>query len=141
MHVQPLPGASLMPDPMSFIDWLIPAVIIAALFAVALHSRQFGRSVAGFVAGNRCAGRYLLCVSHASSQVGVITLVWFFQQYFDAGFTSIWWRFIEGPAMIAIALTGWVIYRFRETRALTLAQFLERRYSRSFRVFCGVIAF
>jgi solute:Na+ symporter, SSS family len=126
---------------MSWIDWLLPTALFAVLLAVGIHSRQYGRSVAGFLAGNRCAGRYLLCVSHASSQVGVITLVWFFQQYYDAGFTSIWWGFLENPVMIVIALTGWVVYRFRETRALTLAQFLEQRYSRSFRVFCGVVAF
>ncbi len=131
---------SLSP-PMSWIDWSIPLALFAVLLAVGIHSRRYGRSVAGFLAGNRCAGRYLLCVSHASSQVGVITLVWFFQQYYDAGFTSIWWGFLENPVMIAIALTGWVVYRFRETRALTLAQFLEQRYSRNFRVFCGIVAF
>jgi SSS family solute:Na+ symporter len=134
-------AATGLTPPMSFVDWLIPASLFAVLLAVGIHSRRYGRSVAGFLAGNRCAGRYLLCVSHASSQVGVITLVWFFQQYYDAGFTSIWWGFLENPVMIVIALTGWVVYRFRETRALTLAQFLEQRYSRNFRVFCGVVAF
>ena len=142
MHHGVLPSiASLPVQPMHWIDWLIPAALFAVLLAVGIHSRRYGRSVAGFLAGNRCAGRYLLCVSHASSQVGVITLVWFFQQYYDAGFTSIWWGFLENPVMIVIALTGWVVYRFRETRALTLAQFLEQRYSRSFRVFCGIVAF
>jgi len=29
------------------------------------------------------------------------------------------------PAGAVILLTGWCYYRFRETRALTLAQFLE----------------
>jgi SSS family solute:Na+ symporter len=67
--------------------------------------------------------------------------VWYFQQYYDTGFTSIWWGLVENPLMIVIALTGWVAYRFRETRALTLAQFLEIRYSKSFRVFCGFVAF
>ena len=38
-------------------------------------------------------------------------------------------------------MSGWVIYRFRSTRCLTLAQFFEKRYSRRFRIFTGLVAF
>jgi SSS family solute:Na+ symporter len=38
-------------------------------------------------------------------------------------------------------MSGWVIYRFRSTRCLTLAQFFEKRYSRNFRIFAGIVAF
>ena len=126
---------------MTLIDWLIPAALFATLVAFALRTRRYSDSVSGFLAANRCAGRYLVCVAYNMAQVGIITLVWYFQQYYDTGFTSIWWGLVENPLMIVIALTGWVAYRFRETRALTLAQFLEVRYSKSFRVFCGFVAF
>ena len=126
---------------MTLIDWLIPAALFAVLVFAALRTRKYSDSVSGFLAANRCAGRYLVCVAYNMAQVGIITLVWYFQQYYDTGFTSIWWGLVENPLMIVIALTGWVAYRFRETRALTLAQFLEIRYSRGFRVFCGLIAF
>ena len=126
---------------MTLIDWLIPAALLAVLVFAALRTRRYSDTVSGFLAANRCAGRYLVCVAYNMAQVGIITLVWYFQQYYDTGFTSIWWGLVENPLMIVIALTGWVAYRFRETRALTLAQFLEIRYSRGFRVFCGFIAF
>jgi len=38
-------------------------------------------------------------------------------------------------------MSGWVIYRFRSTRCLTLSQFFEKRYSRKFRIFTGIVAF
>ena len=129
------------PMRMTLIDWLIPAALFAVLVAFSLRTRRYSNSVSGFLAANRCAGRYLVCVAYNMAQVGIITLVWYFQQYYDTGFTSIWWGLVENPLMIVIALTGWVAYRFRETRALTLAQFLEIRYSRSFRIFCGFVAF
>jgi SSS family solute:Na+ symporter len=43
------------------------------------------------------------------------------------------------PLQLLIALSGWVAYRYRETRAMTLAQFFQMRYSRNFRVFAGVV--
>jgi SSS family solute:Na+ symporter len=126
---------------MTLIDWLIPAALFVVLLASVLRVRRHASSVSGFLAANRCAGRYLVCVAFNMAQVGIITLVWYFQQYYDTGFTSIWWGLVENPLMIVIALSGWVIYRFRETRALTLAQFLEIRYSRGFRIYCGMVAF
>ena len=40
-----------------------------------------------------------------------------------------------------MAITGFVVYRYRQTRALTLAQFFEMRYSRNFRFVTGVLGF
>jgi len=39
------------------------------------------------------------------------------------------------PVGLFLAISGWVIYRFRETRALTLAEFFERRYGGPLRQF------
>ena len=123
------------------IDWFFVATLLVVLTSAAIYTQRFAGSVSGFLAANRCAGRYLISVAFNMAQLGVITLVWYFQQNYDVGYTSIWWGLMEGPAMIIIALTGWVIYRFRRTRAMTLAQFFEMRYSKNFRVFAGLIAF
>ena len=126
---------------LSALDWIIISAFLAGLAATALATNRYARTVSGFLAADRCAGRYLIAVSYGMAQLGVISLVWFWQQYYDVGFTSIWWGFMENPALIVIALSGWVVYRFRQTRALTMAQFFELRYSRRFRVFAGFVAF
>ena len=123
------------------LDWIIVAAFLVGLAVAAIATNRYARTVSGFLAAERCAGRYLIAVSYGMAQLGVITMVWFWQQYYDVGFTNIWWGFMENPAMILIALSGWVVYRFRQTRALTMAQFFELRYSRRFRVFAGLVAF
>ncbi len=123
------------------LDWAIVAGLLAVLSIGALTTQRYATSVSGFLAANRCAGRYLISVAFNMAQLGVITLVWYFQLNYEVGFSSIWWGLMEGPAAIVIALTGWVIYRFRRTRAMTLAQFFEMRYGKSFRVFGGLVAF
>ena len=126
---------------MQSIDWLIVLGVLAVLTVAALRTRRHAGSVAGFLAAERCGGRYLITVANNAAMVGVISLVWFFEQNFDVGFTTMWWQLMEGPALIVMALSGWVYYRYRQTRVLTLAQFFDTRYGRSFRVFAGLIAF
>ena len=125
----------------STLDWSIVIAFVGVLIATAILANSLSRGVSGFLTADRCAGRYLVTVAYNMAQVGVITLVWYFQLGYDVGFTQIWWGYFEGPSLILLAITGWVIYRFRETRAMTLAQFFELRYSKRFRVMSGGVAF
>jgi SSS family solute:Na+ symporter len=125
---------------MHFIDWSILVVSVLFITAVAVYTKRYTTSVADFLAADRCAGRYMLCVAGGMSSLGAISIVAMFEMYYAAGFTAAWWKMIYFPASLLIALSGWVSYRFRETRAMTLAQFFEMRYSRNFRVFAGILA-
>ena len=123
------------------LDWGIIIAFMLVLAGAAWSTHKHTRSVSGFLAAERCGGRYLICVANEISKVGVISLVWFFEISYEVGFSSLWWRLMEEPALIVIALSGWVAYRFRQTRAMTLAEFFEKRYSRNFRVFAGILAY
>jgi len=123
------------------VDWLIVFGLLALLSVGALYTTRYTRSVSAFLTANRCGGRYLIGMAFAMAGTGVISLVYWFEIYYEAGFTAYWWSSLTEPALIVIALSGWIVYRFRQTRAMTLAQFFEMRYSRNFRVFAGLLAF
>ncbi len=126
---------------MHALDWWIVAALVVVLFAAALSTRRYTRSVGAFLVANRCGGRYIISMANAMAGLGVITLVGLFEQNYRVGFTAIWWNTLTEPVLVVMALSGWVLYRFRQTRAMTLAQFFEMRYSRNFRVFTGLVAF
>ena len=117
---------------------LLPLVVVAWLV---LRTRRYTRSVADFMAANRCANRYLLCTAQGETIYGLISAVAGFEMLYVAGFTIIWWQKLTVVSSLLLALSGYVVYRYRQTRALTLSQFLEQRYSRNFRVFAGLVAF
>ncbi len=119
------------------LDVGIILLIVAIIGGFALHTRRYTRSVADFLSANRCAGRYLLTIASGMSGIGAISIVALWEQFHQAGFTAVFWGQMLAPIGMLMALSGWIIYRYRETRALTLAQFLEMRYSRRFRVFAG----
>lgn len=123
------------------LDWGIVLALLATLFGAAFYTNRYAKSVSTFLAAGRCGGRYLIAMAFAAAGTGVISLVYWFEIYYEAGYTAYWWSSLTEPALIVIALSGWIVYRFRQTRALTLAQFFETRYSRNFRVFAGLVAF
>jgi SSS family solute:Na+ symporter len=123
------------------IDWLVVVVFILALTLVAASTKRFTKSVADFLAANRCAGRYLISTADGMVAFGLTSVIMFFEMFYEAGFTAQWWQLGLTPFITVLYLTGWVVYRFRRTRSLTLLQFFELRYSKRFRIFVGVLSF
>ncbi len=126
---------------MAWIDWLLIIFPLMLILGIGLYTRQYMRSVADFLSGGRLAGRYLLAVARGEMQAGAVVFVASFELISNSGFSMGWWSWIQFPVWFLVAISGFVIYRYRETRAMTLAQFFEIRYSRSFRVFTGILGF
>ena len=124
-----------------FIDWSIVAVFTSTLLGFALIAQKYNKSVADFLAAGRCAGRYVITVNEGATGIDVISIVALFQMYYIAGFVPLWWGFYNNLVLVLITLTGWVIYRFRQTRALTMGQFFELRYSKGLRIASGLLAY
>ena len=69
----------------------------------------------------------MLTVSSGTEWIGAINIVAMFEVYYTSGFPAMWWVMLASPAIVYMSITGWGVYRFRETRAMTLAQFLDMR--------------
>lgn len=113
----------------------------AAIMTAVLMTRRRMRGVADYLSAGRSAGRYLLTISAGIAGLGAITVVANLEMGYQAGFAMSWWGLTMSLFQVLVVVTGWVNYRFRRTRALTLAEFFERRYSRKFRIFAGSVAF
>lgn len=126
---------------LALLDWLMMILPLVAVIAIGIKARRHMRSVADFMAGGRVAGRYLVAVSDGMAAMGLITVVAVFEFYYKSGFAIGHWNNLAVPVWLFINLTGYIVYRFRETRAMTMAQFFEIRYSKRFRVFTGVLCY
>ena len=122
-----------------WIDWTIVFGTAIFFLILALITKKYTRSATDFLAANRCAGRYLLTLADSVSGLGAVSVIALFQMNYNVGFASGWWGSLTIPVVMLMMLSGWVVYRYRETRVLTMAQFFEIRYSRNFRVFAGII--
>lgn len=125
---------------LSLLDWSIVVGFVAFLIGMAYAAQRYTRSVSGFLAADRSAGRYLLTLADGMAGLGAIAVIANFEKFYQAGFAASWWGLMMGPLGMIAALSGWVAYRYRETRAMTMAQYFEMRYSRKFRVYAGILA-
>ena len=126
---------------MTYIDWLIVVVPSIVVVAAAVYVRRYTRTASDFLTAGRSAGRYLVSTADGMGATGLITAVGLFEVFYNSGFSIMWWSQLQAPILMFIAILGFVVYRYRETRAMTMAQYFEMRYSRRLRVFMGMLAF
>ena len=124
---------------MHWIDWLIVMIPLGIVAVVAFKAQRYVTGVSDFLVAGRVANRYVVAVAEMAAGMGLISALAIFEMYYKSGFAYGFWGTLGTPITMLVFLTGFGIYRFRETRAMTLGQFLEIRYSKRFRVFTGIL--
>jgi Na+/proline symporter len=124
---------------MHWIDWCITIIPVAFVLWLAFYTRRYARGVAAFLVAGRVAGRYVISIGDLEVGLGLYTLVMLVEMKYQTGYALMFWEYMVAPLGIAMALTGYCIYRYRETKALSMGQFLEVRYNRPFRIFASIL--
>ena len=124
---------------MGILDYCIVVIPVLFVLAAAWYTRRYVKGVADFLAAGRVAGRYIISVADLANGLAIISLVAYVEEHYRTGFSLAFWNNILMPLGLFLGMTGYCTYRFRETRALSIGQFLEMRYSRSFRIFAAAL--
>lgn len=125
---------------MSWIDWVIMIIPICMIMGLAFYTPRFVRGVSDFLSCGRLCGRYVLSLGDVASALSIIGLVAFIEQAYKTGFALSFWGGIMIPLSVVLSMTGFCVYRFRETRAMSMGQFMEIRYgSRAMRFFAAAL--
>ncbi|MGE9294432.1 MAG: sodium:solute symporter family protein, partial [Puniceicoccales bacterium] len=124
---------------MHTIDWLIVIIPTFVVLSLAVYSRRYVRGVVDFLAAGRVAGRYVISAGDLTAGLSVITLVALVESKYQVGYALTFWEYLTVPVGIIMGLTGYCVYRFRETRSLSIGQFLEMRYNRPLRIVAATI--
>ncbi|MGE4564418.1 MAG: sodium:solute symporter [Victivallaceae bacterium] len=122
---------------MNIWDYLIVLLPLAAVICLAVKTQKYARSVADYLSAGRLCGRYVISVADVVTGLSVIGLVAAAEVNYQTGFALSFWQNLLMPLTVIMSLTGYCFYRFRETRAMSLGQFLELRYDRKFRIFAA----
>ena len=118
-------------------DYLIIIIPMICVYSLGLYVRRYIRGVSDFLSAGRVCGRYLITVGDVANALSIITLIAYVEVHYRTGFALGFWQAIMTPISIFLSLSGYCIYRFRETKAMSIGQFIEMRYSRNLRIFAS----
>ena len=124
---------------MHWIDWVIVAVPLFVVLYLGLKSQRYVHGVAGFLAADRVAGRYVVAVASGEAAMGLISIIAMIERDYSSGIGFTFWDRTIIPLTLIFALTGYCTYRFRETKAMSLGQFLDMRDNRPFRIIAAFL--
>ena len=119
------------------LDWLIIVLPVAFVLYMGWYSRRYVVQVSDFLSAGRLCGRYLISVADITNGLSIIGLVAFVEVHYRTGFALTFWQSLTMPLGVILSLTGFVTYRFRETKAMSFGQYIEMRYSRRLRIFAS----
>ena len=112
---------------MTWYDWLIVILPVAFIMYAGWYIRRYIVGVSDYLACGRLCRRYVSTTSGMANALGLVTLAAYIESSYQTGFAVGFWSKLMGPMLVLLSLTGYCTYRFRETRALSLGQFLEMR--------------
>jgi SSS family solute:Na+ symporter len=124
---------------MHWIDWCITLLPLTFVLGMAVYSRRYVRGVADYLAAGRVARRYVISVSNMEIAIGLLVLVATVEAKYQTGYAIGFWESTSAVLGMILAMTGYCVYRYRETKAMSLGQFLEMRYNRPLRVYAAFL--
>jgi len=124
---------------MSILDWSIVGLFTVFILWMGIYSMRYVRGITDFLACGRVCGRYVISVADVANGLAIITMIGAVEAGYKSGFVYGFWGSFALPLSLFLSLTGFVTYRFRQTKAMSFGQFVEMRYSRGLRIFASTL--
>ena len=121
------------------LDWLLIIVPVAFVLYMGWRSKRYAVQVSDFLSAGRLCGRYVISMASIANGLAILTLVSYVEIHYRTGFALTFWSNLTMPLGIILGLSGFVTYRFRETKAMSYGQYIEMRYCRSLRIFASAL--
>jgi len=123
----------------SVLDWGIVIAFLVISTGLGLYARKYIKSMDDYVVAGRSVKTYLGVATIIASEMGLVTAMYSAQKGFKIGFAAFYIAAISALVTLVVGLTGFVVVPLRRSRAMTIPEFYEQRYSRNVRLVGGAI--
>jgi len=123
----------------STIDWIIVMVYICIPVVIGVAVRKYIRQLSDFIVAGRSLRLFIAIASLTGTELGLVTVMYNSELGFKHGFSAFHVGIIETVCILAIGLTGFIVYKLRQLRVMTIPEFYEKRFGRNVRIIGGTI--
>lgn len=120
---------------------LIISFLLLSLLLGVWASRGKDENIDDFLVAGRKIKSFFGLATLSSTEMGLVTIVYFSQEAFENGFVALITAFIAALSMWLIGKTGFIIQKLRALEIRTVPEYFTLRYSNSIRVIAGILTF
>ena len=121
------------------LDWGIVAVYLVTSIAIGLWANRYVGNLSDFLVAGRTLRIRLALATMTGTELGLITVMYMSELGFTQQYACLYLAVLETVSLLLIGLTGFVVYRLRESAVLTIPEYYQRRYSPGVRVVGGTM--
>jgi SSS family solute:Na+ symporter len=121
------------------VDWLIVAAFFAVFLALAIYINSLCRGVSDYLVSARKVRMWLGIGAGIAGEIGLVSIAAMCEQAYLRGFSFTLIIILSTAITLPLfGVFGFGIERFRASKAISVPQYLEMRYSKSLRIFTGI---
>ncbi|MCK4263326.1 MAG: sodium:solute symporter family protein [Candidatus Aminicenantes bacterium] len=121
------------------IDWIIVSVYICIPVVIGVIVKKYIRQLSDFIVAGRSLKLFIAIASLTGTELGLVTVMYNSELGFKHGFSAFHVGIIETVCILAIGLTGFIIYKLRQLKIMTIPEFYGMRFGRKVRIVGGII--
>ncbi|MBN1351090.1 sodium:solute symporter family protein [candidate division KSB1 bacterium] len=121
------------------IDWIIVFVYICIPVVIGIWVRKYITQLSDFLVAGRSLRLFLAIATMTGTELGLVTVMYNSELGFKHGFSAFHVGVIEAICVLAIGLTGFIVYKLRQMEIMTIPEFYERRFGKRTRIIGGTI--
>jgi SSS family solute:Na+ symporter len=121
------------------IDWIIVMVYICIPVVIGIIVRKYVRQLSDFIVAGRSLRLFVAIATLTGTELGLVTVMYNSELGFRNGLSAFHVGIIETLCILAIGLTGFIVYKLRELRIMTIPEFYEKRFGRNVRIIGGFL--
>ncbi|MBK7105580.1 MAG: sodium:solute symporter family protein [Ignavibacteriae bacterium] len=124
------------------LNWILIISFLLLSLAIGIWaSRGKDEHIDDFLVAGRKIKSLWGLATLSSTEMGLVTIVYFSQEAFQNGFVALVTAFIAAITMWIIGKTGFVIEKLRALEVRTVPEYFSLRYSNNIRIIAGILTF